>query len=369
MKPIKILQVCTVLNRGGAEVNLLNYYKHIDREKFHFDFLVHRFEEGALEKEIEEMGGRIFRISPLHPFTFRKCKREMRKFLDNHRDYDIIHNNTSELGFFMLKISRKLGFPIHIIHAHNSEIERDLKSPFRYLWRNRIRNISDNHFTCGKDAAIWLFGEKKAKEAWQMNNAIETQNFIWNPKSANQIKECENISGNMNFIHAGRFFRQKNHIFMLDVFAEIVKQKPEAKLYLAGDGELKTDIENKIKDYQLEKNVILLGVRNDVNQLLQAMDYFLFPSLFEGLPLAFIEAQATGIKCFISDGVPKEGILVKENVEVIPLQKSAKEWAETILKNLQYDRKDTSEVIRNTGYDIAENAKKLEEKYLELLNK
>ncbi len=367
MKPIRILQVFTVLNRGGAETNMMNYYRHMDRTKFQFDFLVHRFEEGAFEDEITELGGRVFRIRPLHPLTFRKYNHEVKNFLKKNNDYNIIHNNTSELGYFMLNISNALGFPVHIVHAHNSEVVRDLKSFFRYLWRVGVRKGTNQYFTCGKDAAIWLFGKEKAKEAWQMTNAIETSNFVWNSELRENVKLKENITGNFNFISTGRFNTQKNHLFMLDVFAELVRQKPEAHLYLVGDGELRPEIEKKIADKKLQDKVHLLGVRDNIHELLQAMDYFLFPSLFEGLGIAFIEAQTAGLKCFISDGVPAEGILVEENVKVISLKKSAKEWSEIILPNLEYERKDTSQTVKDAGYDIVENAKKLEEKYLELL--
>jgi Glycosyltransferase len=200
-----------------------------------------------------------------------------------------------------------------------------------------------------------------------MTNAIETSNFVWNSELRENVKLKENITGNFNFISTGRFNTQKNHLFMLDVFAELVRQKPEAHLYLVGDGELRPEIEKKIADKKLQDKVHLLGVRDNIHELLQAMDYFLFPSLFEGLGIAFIEAQTAGLKCFISDGVPAEGILVEENVKVISLKKSAKEWSEIILPNLEYERKDTSQTVKDAGYDIVENAKKLEEKYLELL--
>ena len=170
-----------------------------------------------------------------------------------------------------------------------------------------------------------------------------------------------------NIINIGRFNSQKNQLFLLDVLAEIIKKNTNYKLFLVGDGELKTQILEKIKKLKIERNVELLGIRNDIPEILQAMDVFLFPSLFEGLPVSLVEAQATGIQCVISDGVPAESILVKENVKVISLKENAEQWANKILEIKNFERKDVSEIIKEKGYDIKENAKKLEEKYRELV--
>lgn len=367
MKPIRILQVFTVLNRGGAETNMMNYYRHMDRSRFQFDFLVHRFEEGAFEEEIKQMGGRIFRIRPLHPQTFNRYRREADDFFKQHDSYDIIHNHTSELGYFLLQKSQEYGVPIHIIHAHNSEMDRDFKSIFRMIWRRLLRKKAHHFFTCSFDASKWMLGEDRATEAWQMNNAIDTDAFRYCPAVRENLRQKENIVGRFNFVHTGRFNKQKNHLFLLEVFAEVVRLQPEARLYLVGDGDLRPQIEERIRQLNLMDHVNLLGVRSDVHELLQAMDYFIFPSLFEGLPVSLIEAQTSGIRCIISDGVPAEGILIDDNVQVLSLKNTAKEWAAQICLHLDYERKDVSEIIKEKGYDIHDNVRKLEEKYTELL--
>ena len=170
-----------------------------------------------------------------------------------------------------------------------------------------------------------------------------------------------------NIINIGRFNSQKNQLFLLDIFAEILKNHRGFQLFLVGQGELENRLKEKVKKLNLEKNVRFLGLRNDVPELLQAMDVFLFPSLFEGLPVSLVEAQATGIQCVISDGVPAESILVKENVKVISLNENAEQWANKIFEIKNFERKDVSDIIKEKGYDIKENAKKLEEKYRELL--
>jgi glycosyltransferase involved in cell wall biosynthesis len=170
----------------------------------------------------------------------------------------------------------------------------------------------------------------------------------------------------INLVNVARFNPQKNHLFLLDIFSELLNYG-NYNLFLVGEGDLKNVLLDKIKILNLESNVFFLGVRNDVHDILQAMDIFLFPSLFEGLPVSLIEAQASGIKCVISDGVPEESILINENVDIISLKENAKQWAEKISKINFSDRKDVSEIIVNKGYDIINNAKKLEQKYFSLI--
>ena len=211
-----------------------------------------------------------------------------------------------------------------------------------------------------------MYGDKKFIV---INNAIDIDDYYFKSEIRESYRKKIVEIQKINIVHIGRFNLPKNHLFLLDVFAEIIKKNDNYKLFLVGDGELKPQILNKIKELDLENKVQLLGIRNDIPELLQAMDIFLFPSLFEGLPVSLVEAQSTGIKCVISDGVPEEAILIPENVEVISLKKSAKEWADKILQIQNFDRKDVSEMIKEKGYDIKENAKKLEEKYTQLLYK
>ena len=230
-----------------------------------------------------------------------------------------------------------------------------------------MRKSINTYFTCGKEAAENLFGKRLASKSYQMNNAIEVENFKFNVEVRNLKRAELNADKTINLVNVGRFNTQKNQLFLLDVFAEILKNHKGFQLFLVGQGELENRLKEKVKKLNLEKNVRFLGLRNDVPELLQAMDYFLFPSLHEGFSVAFVEAQTTGIQCVISDGVPAESILVKENVKVISLKENAEQWANKILEIKNFERKDVSEIIKEKGYDIKENAKKLEKKYRELV--
>ncbi|MEL1240116.1 glycosyltransferase family 1 protein [Flavobacterium flavipallidum] len=367
-KPIRILQLFTILNRGGAETNVMNYYRKMDKSKFQFDFAVHREEKGAYEDEIQALGGKIFRFSNIHPLHLENYKKQIVAFFDENQ-YSIIHGQCSELGYFFYKEAYKRGVPVIIAHGHNSKPKLDLKSPFRWFWKKRMMRYVNTYFSCGDEASLWLFGEEKAKEAFTMTNAIDTEQFQYNEEKSFQIKkELESLDCK-NFIHVGRFNIQKNHEFLIEVFALHLQKNQNQKLFLVGEGELKVKIQEQVRTLGVDEKVIFLGSRNDVNALLQAMDVFLFPSLFEGLPVSLVEAQAAGLHCVISDGIPKEAILISENVSVISLKESAIQWVEKI-NNLNFcPKKDVTPIIKAKGYDIEANVRILEAKYTELLQR
>jgi len=365
MKKIKIMHVLTVYNTGGLETMIMNYWREIDREKFQFDFLLQR-EDGYYEKEAEDLGGKIFRISKLSysPLDFVKYLMGINHFFKNHQ-YDIVHVHTNSFGYFPLYFAKKYKIPVRIIHCHISGLDDDKAKLFvGKILNNQFPKVANQFFACGQEAGEWMF---KSQNFVILPNAILAKNFSFNIAIRKPIQQELQSKNQLNIINIGRFNPQKNHHFILEIFSEVIKINPNVHLYLVGDGELKQEIEHKINSLQLNSHVTLLGVRADVNEILQAMDVFLFPSLFEGLPVSMIEAQAAGLRCVISDGVPDEAILIPDNVKKIELKKSAKYWAKEILDFSAYERKDTYEIIKNKGYDIVENAKRLELKYQELL--
>ncbi|WP_285269948.1 glycosyltransferase family 1 protein [Kaistella rhinocerotis] len=367
----RVLQVFTILNRGGAETNIMNYYRHMDRSKVHFDFLVHREEEAAYEAEIRQLGGQVFRLPPINPLKLHSYKTAVKKFFDQHSDYDIIHGQNSELGVYIYEEAKRRGIPVIIAHAHNAPALRDydLKFIFREYWKRRMRLSITHAFTCGKESAQWLFGRKLASRAFLMPNAVDTAQFKYQPSLAERVLKDLGKWNQLKLIHVGRFNKQKNHRFLLEIVAALRIIQPDFHLYLVGEGELLPDITAQIKTLGLENQVTLLGSRNDIPSLIQAMDVFLFPSLYEGLPVSLVEAQASGIQCVISDGIPAEAILVPENVTVVSLKNSASSWAEKIVQLDLSNRNDVSEIIKAKGYDIKENVVQLQNKYLELLEK
>lgn len=370
MKPIRVLQVFTVLNIGGAETNLMNYYRKLNPKEVQIDFLVHR-NEGFFEKEILENGNRIFRLPPIHPASLTQYKKAVAMFFKEHaHEFDVIHGQLSELGIYIYKAAKKHGVPVRIAHAHNSKMDWDVKSPFRFVWKHQMRKYINGYFSCGHESSKWLFGNKLAKKAFIMPNSIDVEQFKYQTDVADEYRKELNINTPHSFLHIGRFATQKNHEFLVDVFEQIVATIPEAKLFLVGEGELKVSIEAKIKAKGLTNSIFLLGRRNDVSQLMQACNYFLFPSLFEGFSVAMIEAQASGMHCFISDGIPKESILLEENVSIISLKQSAQEWARAIISKVhsgQVRDNGAFNKIKQAGYDVNDNVDLLYQQYKKLV--
>lgn len=364
---IKVLHVLTVLNRGGLETMLMNYFRNSDRSKFEYHFLVHR-SGGIFEREILENGGFIHRMPPLSfsLSVFNNYLKNLDKFFGKNQ-FNILHVHNNSFGYFPLKSGKKHGIPIRIMHSHISSLRDDWRKVIlgKYL-NKKIPFVANELYACGLDAGRWMYGEKKFKV---IPNAINTEDFSYDPAKRKRMREKLKITDGIALINVARFEPQKNHCFLMETFAELAKVKSHVHLFLVGEGKLDRQINLQIEELGIKDKVTLLGSRSDVNELLQAMDVFLFPSLFEGLPVSLVEAQASGIQCVISNGIPEEAVLVRENVTVISLKENANVWAERILALDLSDRKDVSEIIIRKGYDIKENAKKLENKYLDLLER
>ena len=369
-EPIRVLNLFTIMNRGGAETMVMNYYRSIDRTKVQFDFMVHRQERGAYDDEIEALGGKIYRMCPIYPKNFKNYKLMLSKFFDEHPEYQIIHSHMSELGYFAFKEAKAHGVKCTICHAHNAPnfksetLQEKAKDLMRNYFKHKIRKYTDHMFVCGVDAGKWLFGKTKKRKFVMMNNAIDAEKFRWNPQKAADVRKDMALENKFVVVHVGRFNAQKNHSFLIDIFKLIYYKNPDAVLLLVGNGELEERTRMKVDSLGLSECVRFMGVRDDVNEILLASDVFLFPSLYEGLPVTLVEAQASGIKCVISDAIPKDCRITK-NIDVVPLESTDGAWADEVLKySTGYKRKDTYDAIVKKKFDIKENAKWLEEFYI-----
>lgn len=365
-EPIRVLVLDTVMDRGGAETMIMNYYRQIDRSKIQFDFLVNRPYEAAYEKEIQELGGKIFRMCPLYPQYFGRYKKEVREFLKAHPEYQIIHSNLEERSYFALKEAKKLNIPVRISHSHNAPRGFDLKSIIRYYFRANLKPQVTHMFTCGEEAGIWLYGKKQQDHVIMMNNAIDAKLYQYHPAVEEEMRKELGLEGKFVIGHVGRFFPQKNHTFLIEIFAKVYQQNKNAVLLLVGGGELETEMKEKVEGLNLTEVVKFLGVRSDIHRLMQAFDVFILPSLFEGFPVTMVEAQAAGLPCIISDQVPPQ-CAITENVEIISLQKSPQQWAEHLLAYQNTKKQNTYETIVKQNFDIKANAKWLQKFYLEEL--
>lgn len=364
-EPIRVLQIVTTMNRGGLETMLMNYYHNIDRATIQFDFLLHRSEKSDYEDEIKLLGGNIYRVSPLNPFSF-SYRNELKQFFLQHKEYKIVHCHLDCMSSLPLYYAKKTGIKRRIAHSHNSNQDKNLKYILKLFYKRKIPKIATDLFACGEKAGNWMFNNNSFKV---INNAIDTSKYIYNECKRNKIKKELNLDNNFVIGHIGRFNEQKNHEFIIDIFYELTKLNGSAHLLLIGEGDLKESIIKKVKTLNISEKVTFYGLCDHVNDILQVFDVFIFPSLYEGLPVTMVEAQASGLKCFISNKVPKECILTK-NVEILNLNDSVERWAKNINKYKNgYIRTNTIKEIRDNGYDIKNNAKKFEEFYLNEIDK
>lgn len=351
----RVLHVVTYMGRGGLETMLMNYYRHIDRNKIQFDFLVHRDFEADYDEEILSLGGKIYHISKLVPWS-RSYHEKFKLFLRAHPEYKIIHVHQDCLSAVALKCAAECRIPIRIAHSHSSSQTKDFKYPLKLFYKRFIPRYATHLIACSQAAGKWMF---HSDDFIVMKNAIDVQKYTFNPVTRENMRNSLHIGANEIVIgHVGRFEAPKNHDFIVDIFADILKQH-SAKLLLVGDGSRKKAISEKVAALGIGDKVIFTGVRSDVADLLQAMDVFIFPSLYEGLPLTLIEAQAAGLPCIISDGVPAESVLT-DLVVRLPLSVGSNIWAQRIMDASHLTRKNAYQVICDHGFDIYTSAHNLE---------
>ena len=359
--PIRVLQVLTIMNRGGAETMVMNYYRHIDRSKVQFDFLLHRQERGAYDDEIESMGGRIYRIPPI--FNFFAHQKAVRQFFNEHPEYHIIHGHVGELGYCIYKEASSKDIPVIVAHAHNAACDHNWKWPIRTVLKHLIRPHINTPMTCGRDAAAWLFGKKLAEKTIMLNNSIDARQYTFNEAIRQQVRD--GMGWNNHFIigDVARFSPPKNHHGLLFIFKEVLKQKPSALLVLVGDKVgLYQEVQNKAKEMGISHAVQFLGTRTDIPRLLQGMDVYCSPSLYEGLSVSMVEAQAAGLRVVTSDKVPQQVAIIPELLSFVPLSANTEEWKDALL--LPHKRMNTYDKIVAAGFDIHANAAWLQDFYL-----
>lgn len=364
-EPIRVLMLFTILNRGGAETMVMNYLRKIDRTKLIFDFIVHREERGAYDDEIESMGCKIFRFPSLSIIHILSYKKIVSSFFDAHPEYSMIHGHCSELGYYIYREAHKRGFRFIAAHAHNEPCGFDFKLPVRNILKWLMRPYLTHCFTCGWGSAKWLFGKRLMNKAIFFPNAIDASTFVFNSTKRDKVRTANSWTNRLVIGNVGRFAHQKNHVFLLDIFAEIIHREPSALLVLVGNGELEYEIKEKVSRLGLEASVRFMGSRFDIPDLLQGMDIFIFPSHFEGLGIAQLEAQTAGLQVLNSTKIPKDGIILPELVSFLSLNQSASEWAEKALQMAKNtSRKEHLQEIINAGFDINKNAEWLQNLYL-----
>ena len=367
LEPIRVLHENVIMDPGGIETLIMNIYRHIDRDVVQFDFMVHRPEQAFYEDEIQALGGRIYRTPRFNPLpgAYQSYKNGMEDILIRHPEYRILHAH-AELNLWPLMVAKKLGIPTRIAHSHNARTKVNLKYFFLLYEQAKIKKYCTDMFMCSTPAGQWSFGEEAvaAGQVKFIKNGIEAERFAYS--EAVRIRKRQELGLRDKFVvgHVGRFMDQKNHAFLVDVFSQIYKRNPNSVLMLVGDGRLMAQVKSKVHARGIDDAVLFLGNRSDVNELMQAMDVFVLPSLWEGLPLTGIEAQTAGLPVILADTITKE-VQVTDNISWMSLDNTAQEWANRILSAYcSLKRKDGRQQVANAGFDIRTTAQWLQEFYI-----
>lgn len=371
-EPVKVLYFVDRMLRGGIQSLVMDWVSRFDKEKIHVDFLL--LDDGKkyeLEDKLVELGCNVYKLNGIwinKPIDFFKEAKALDNFFKVHHDYKVVHLHSTSKNYMVLKYAKKYGIPIRISHSHN--IDFQTKNPIKKIIGNVLKpkliKYSTDYFACSKIAGEWLFGSEivNSDKFKVIHNAVDYDRFKYDKDIRNEFRKKLGLSDNDILIgNVGRFTNQKNHSFLIDIFYECCQINQNYKLLLVGTGVLENKIKEKTRLLGIEDNVIFAGFRVDVNNLMQAMDIFLFPSKYEGLGLVLIEAQCSGLPCFTTKNLVPEEVKINKNLEFIELNNNPKEWANQII-NCDLSRQDKKKELKEAGYFIDDIIIQLEEFYL-----
>lgn len=360
------------MNHGGIENLIMNIYRKIDKNLFQFDFIVHTQEENDYEKEIRNLGGKIYRVE-YKTKNYKKYKQDMEEILKKNKDYKIMHvHATYAISLFDVMIAQKYGLKV-ITHAHSSDdiLKRKV---INMLLKKELSKKTDYKFACSMKAAEWLFTKRSIEDSNKVTiikNAIDTKKFLYNDEIRKKQRKKLNLENKYVLGVVCRLSYLKNIDFLIDIFKEVNKINKNSVLLIAGDGPERKKLEEKVKIMNLQDSVIFLGNVSNANEILQAIDVFVMPSRCEGFGISLLEAQAAGLKCFTSKYVVPEEVQIKDNInqlQFISLKEKPLEWAKQILRyDTKYKRLNMYKNIVNAGYDLDNNIKYIQNKYMEIL--
>jgi len=363
---IRVLHVVHGMNRGGIETFIMNVYRSIDRKEIQFDFLTHVNKKCAYDDEILEMGGRIYHI-PSRRDGVIKNFRGVRNFFREHHDFAAVHQHLSSLSNIRpLVCAKKYGIPIRIAHAHSTKEQGSfIHTVLNRFNRKRIDNIVTEKFACSDLASKWAFGVETMNDGRVVfiPNGIDSDKFRFDDRTRDRLREELNIADCIVLGHVGRFAEAKNHSFLVDVFNDFHKEHNDSVLMLIGNGILMKQIKEKVNSYDLENEVLFMENRSNVGELLQAMDFFLFPSIYEGFPVSLIEAQAAGLKCLVSNRITRQ-VKITDSVKYLSIDEGTKVWVNALNLNLKYERENKTEEIKEHGFGIKKVTEKIIKYYI-----
>lgn len=361
---LRVLQVIHGMDLGGAENFIMNIYRKLDRSEIQFDFLVNQ--PGTFDEEIQKMGGRIYQIpyvNPVGPFRYRK---ELEKFFREYSEYSVVHSHLDKVSGIVVECAKKAGVKTCITHSHSTNTTGNIPTQMlKNYYQKKIKHYVDVRLACSVQAARWLYGTEK--EVLIVKNGIDTEKFRFSQKERENLRRAYQIEEEAVVIgHVGRFMKVKNHAFLLKIFQAFLWEHPNAYLLLCGEGAEMGVIQTQAKQEGLQNRVIFTGARKDVFRMYHIMDVFVFPSLYEGISLAMVEAQANGLPIVAADTIDPESRLT-DQVVFLGLEAGIPVWIKAIerilIKVFCLKREEQAVKIQEQGFDIEETKKRLLECY------
>lgn len=367
---IRIAIVIGKMNSGGKKNLVMEYYRHIDKEKIQFDFICDFDSQAIPDEEIKSLGGRVYRIRPYQRIfanmldIYKLCRKNK---------YPVIHAYNSTMNLFPMLAAKVSGVPVRISESLSMAHDDDWKTIIKKILRPMSKWFANYYMSCGHDCGIWQFGNKffNSGKVDVFKTVINTEFNAFNLQLRNETRKKFGWEDNIVIGHIGRFTFQKNSIHLIEIFAAIVRKEPKAILCLIGDGELKLDIMTKIKDLEIEKQVNYLGIREDIQQFYNAMDIFLLPSLYEGLPVVGLEAESCGLPVFFSTEITREADACGLG-HFISLNTTEDKWADEILKVAKKNmpiRRSYAKEVAAAGFDSASEAIRMQKYYIKAIKK
>ena len=365
-KKIRIAQVMGKMNYGGVEAVVMNYFRNIDRNNIQFDFIVDEDSILPQKEEILRLGGNIYKV-PKYQKLPAYLKAVYKIFKQGN--YTIVHAHMNTLSVFPLAMATLAKVPIRIAHSHSTDGKGEvIRNMIKGILKPFSKLFTTHYFACSAFSGEWLFGKSAMKKGkiTLIHNAIATEKFRFSSKVRDKKRKELGVEKSFVIGHIGRFMPQKNHTFLLDMFEQIYQKRKDAVLLLVGDGKLEEEMKQKAKQIGINKACKFLENRTDVDELYQAMDVFVLPSLYEGLPVVGIEAQTSGVRTILSSAMTKE-TKVLDNTVFLNLEDGKEKWAEAVLQKQNVKRDNAVDKVKMQGYEIAIEANKLEKIYEEMV--
>lgn len=361
----RVLHVLNGLGTGGIEKYILDLFQQIDPKKYVFDFLL-RKKANMHEQLISSLGGRVYYVSP-YPEKKKQNYKDVDQFFHSHKEYNIVHIHMNSLEYItILKLAKKHHIPNIILHSHNSSRVTLKARSLHYRNRFLTRNYPTERLACSDKAANWMFGDQSYMF---VSNGINTEQFKFNQTYRDEIRKELSLGDKYVWGHVGRLSEIKNQKFVIDLFNRQLSTNPNSMLILVGEGRDEKYLKEYVESNNLSKRVLFLGVRNDVNKLLSAMDVMVFPSLAEGFPISIIEAQCSGLKCILSDTITSQ-VAITDKVEFLSLNDEMSVWNNKINQPpSKSDRTYYYSLVRTAGFDIKETSKRIENFYDDLISR